>query len=150
MSSSPTWLATLQRVREYRRDAALQLLAQQLQAATKIRNSAAEVESNLARQGQAQQQSSYTGRLDSDRLRQLRLERDSLRSELSALSIQRSSADTAVRQAQVHATAKDAEAEVLRRLQDRLDSTQRQEQRRRDDQSSMESAVSLCNGQRSD
>ncbi len=146
MSSSPTWLTTLKRVREHRHDAAMQLLAQRLKVAAKVRDAAASVEASLSHLGQVQQRSGLAGRLDSERLQQLRLERDSLCSQRTDLSTQQSSANAAVRQAQSHAAAKDAEAEVLRRLQDRLDSTHRQAQRRRDEQTPLEATLSLCNG----
>ncbi len=146
MSSSSPWLATLLRVREYRRDAALQSLAQSLQAATRIRDTSTGVESMLSTLGQAQQQISHAGRLDSERMRQIRQDRDDLRSRLTDLRSEQKTADVAVQVAQTHATAKDAEAEVLRRLHDRLDSARRQAQRRRDEQSPLEAAASLCNG----
>lgn len=144
MSSS--WLATLLRVREHRRDTALQSLAQILQAAKNIQNSATSVEAVLSHLGQVQQQCSQFGRLDSERLRQIRHDRDDLRSRLTDLRSEQKVADDAVQVAQAHAAAKDAEAEVLRRLQDRLDSAHQQAQRRRDEQSPLEAAVSLCNG----
>ncbi len=147
MSSSSPWLATLLRVREYRRDAALQSLAQSLRTASKIRDTTASVESMLTTLGQAQQQISQAGHLDSERLRQLRQGRDDLRSRLTDLRSEQKTADAVVQVAQAHAAAKDAEAEVLRRLQDRLDSTHRQAQRRRDEQSPLEATDSLCNGQ---
>lgn len=150
MSSSSPWLATLLRVREHRRDTALQSLARSLQVATKIHESAASVEAVLSRLGQIQQQSGQSGRLDSERLRQIRQDRDDLQSQLNDLHNQQKAADSAVQLAQANATAKDAEAEVLRRLQDRLDSARRQAQRRRDEQSPLEVAGSLCNGRLSD
>ena len=146
MPSSPSWLVSLQRVREYRRDAALQLLAQQLQVAGKIRDAVAGVESNLVHVGQAQQQTGHAGRLDSERLRLIRQERDDMRSQLKELRGQQTSADASVREAQALAATKEAESEVLRRLQDRLDSAHRQAQRRREEQTPHEATVSLCNG----
>lgn len=150
MSSSSPWLATLLRVREHRRDTALQSLAQSLQAASKIHESAAAVEVVLTRLNQTQRQCSQFGGLDSERLRQIRQDRDDLRRRLNEFQTQQKAADAAVQLAQANATAKDAEAEVLRRLQDRLDSTQRLVQRRRDEQSPLEVTVSLCNGRLSD
>lgn len=149
MSSSSLWLATLLRVREYRRDTALQSLAQNLQTASKLHNLATDVEVVFSRLGQAQQQSGQSGRLDSERLRQIRQDRDDLRSRLTVLRSEQKVADGAVQVAQAHAAAKDAEAEVLRRLQDRLDSARQQAQRRRDEQSLLEAAASLCNGRHS-
>ena len=146
MSSSSPWLVTLLSVREHRRDAALRSLAQCLQAATKIRDTSTGLESMLSTLGQAQQQISHAGRLDSERLWQIRQDRDELRSRLTDLHSEQKAADAAVKLAQSHAAAKDAEAEVLRRLQDRLDSAHRQAQRRRDEQSPLEAAASLCNG----
>ena len=146
MSSSLPWLATLLRVREHRRDAALKSLAQSLQAATNIRDTTSHVASVLARLGQAQQQISQSGRLDPDRLQHMRKDRDSLRTQKTELLRQQAVAETAVRQAQVNAAAKDAEADVLRRLQDRINSAHRQAQRRRDEQTPSDVADSLCNG----
>ncbi len=146
MSLSSPWLATLLRVREYRRDAVLQSLAQSLQADAKIRDAANSVELMLSGLGTTQQNSGQSGRLDPDRLRQCRQERDRLQTDLAELRRQQVASETLVRQTQDIADAKSAEAEVLRRLQDRLDSAHRQAQRRRDEQSPLEAAASLCNG----
>lgn len=146
MPSSTPWLATLLRVREHRRDTALQSLAQSLQAATKIRDTTIRVEAMISGLGKAQQQSSDAGRLDSERMRQIRQDRDDLRFQRTDLLRQQVVAEAVVRQVQANASAKDAEAEVLRRLQDRIDSAQRQAQRRRDEQSPIDVTVSLCNG----
>ena len=150
MSSSSPWLATLLRVREYRRDTALQSLAQSLRTVTQIRDTTTGVESMISSLGQAQQQIRHAERLDSERLRQIRQDRDDLRSQKTDLLRQQVAAEEVVRQAQANASAKDAEAEVLRRLQDRLDSAHRQAQRRRDEQSPLDVAVSLCNRKHSD
>lgn len=146
MSSSSPWLATLLRVREHRRDTALLSLAQSLQTSAKIHDSTTGVEVMLSRLGQAQQQNSQSGRLDSERLRQVCQDRDELRSRLTVLRSEQKVADAAVQVAQSHAATKDAEAEVLRRLQDRLDSAHRQAERRREEQSLLEVSASLCNG----
>ncbi|GDY08031.1 hypothetical protein LBMAG52_15170 [Planctomycetia bacterium] len=146
MSLSSPWLATLQRVREYRRDAAFLSLAQNIQAATKIQDTADSVEVMLSGLGMAQQQISHAGRLDPERLRQFRQERDHLQSNLADLRRQQVASEALVRQTQDLAAAKNAEAEVLRRLQDRLDSTIRQTQRRQEEQTPLEVAASLCNG----
>lgn len=146
MSSSSPWLATLLRVREYRRDIALLSLAQSLQTAKDIQDSAISVEVVLSRLGQVQQQSGQSGQLNSERLQQIRQDRDDLRSRLTIFRNEQKVADDAIQVAQAHAAAKDAEAQVLRRLQDRLDSGRRQAQRRRDEQSPLEAAASLCNG----
>ena len=150
MSSSSPWLATLLRVREYRRDTALQSLAQSLRTVTQIRDTTPGVASIIPSLGQAQQQIRHAERLDSERLRQIRQDRDDLRSQKTDLLRQQVAAEEVVRQAQANASAKDAEAEVLRRLQDRLDSAHRQAQRRRDEQSPLDVAVSLCNRKHSD
>ena len=149
MPSSPPWLATLQRVREHRRDAALQSLARSLRAATQIRDAATSVEAMISSLGQAQQQSRHAERLDSERLRQIRQDRDDLRSQRTNLLHQQAAAEAVVHREQANAAAKDSEAEVLRRLQDRLDSAHSQAQRRRDEQSPLDVAVSLCNERRS-
>lgn len=146
MSSSPSWLATLLRVREHHRDTALQSLAKNLQVAKKVHDSATGVEVVLSHLSLIQQQSSQARLLDSERLRQIRQDRDELRLRLTDLRSEQKVADAAVQAAQAHAAAKDAEAEVLRRLRDRLDSDRRQTQRRRDEQSPLEATVSLCNG----
>ena len=150
MSSSSNWLATLQRIREHRRDTALQSLARSLQAATQIRDAATSVEAMISSLGQAKQQSHHAKRLDSERMRQTRQVRDDLRSQRTDLLRQQVAADDAVRQAQTNAAAKEAEADALRRLQDRLDSAHRQAQRRRDEQTPLEIAASLCNRNLSD
>ena len=150
MSSSPSWLATLLRVREYRRDTALQSLAQNLRTATQIRDAATSVEALISSLGQAQQQGRHVERLDSERMRQIRQDRDDLRSQRTDLLRQQVAAEDVVRHAQANVAAKDAEAEALRRLQDRLDSAHRQAQRRRDEQTPLDIAASLCNRKLSD
>ena len=146
MLSSPKWLSTLQRVREHRRDAALHSLAQRLQAATKIREAISGVEETISSLSHAQQQCINSGRLDAERLLQIRQDRDNLRSRLSDLNRQRGVAEAVVGQVQAIAAEKDAEVDVLRRLSDRYDSADRQARRRQDEQSLTEFAASLCNG----
>lgn len=146
MSSSSPWLNTLLRVREHRHDAALQSLAQSLQAAETIRDTAVSVETALSGLRQAHRQNGQSGHLDSERLRQLRQERDDLQSQREFLTNQQQASDAVVQQNRKVVAAKDAEAEVLRRLQDRLDSAHRQAQRRQQEQSSVDVTVSLCNG----
>ena len=145
MLSSPKWLSTLQRVREHRRDAALHSLARSLQAAAHIRDTISGAEALIARLAEAQQQCTQAGRLDSDRLLQIRQDRDNLRSQLTELRPQQSAAEAAVRQAQSAATIKNAEVDVLRRLSDRFDSDDRQARRRQEEQSPLEITDSLCN-----
>lgn len=150
MSSSPKWLSTLQSVREHRRDAALQSLAQNLQAATKIRETIRGVEVTISRLSHTQQQCTHSGQLDAVRLLQIRQDRDALRSQLANLVQQQSVAENAVHQAQSVAAEKDAEFDVLRRLSDRLESAHRQSLRRQEEQTPTETVVSLCNGWLSD
>ena len=135
MSSSPQWLSILQRVREHRRDTALHSLAQSLQAAARIRDAINITDTAIARLADAQQQSTPSGRLDADRLRQIRQDRDALRFQLTELRQQQSAANAAIRQAQSVAAEKDAEVDVLQRLSDRHDSADRQARRRQDEQS---------------
>ena len=135
----------LHRVREHRHDAALQSLAQSLRAATQIRDAATSVEAMISSLGQAQQPGRHAERLDSERMRQIRQDRDDLRSQRSDLLRQQVAAEAVVHQAQANAAAKDAEADVLQRLLDRLDSAHRQAQRRRDEQTPLDIAASLCN-----
>lgn len=146
MTSSPKWLSILQRVREHRRDAALHSLAQSLQAATKIREAISGVEETISSLSHAQQQCAHAGRLDAERLLQIRQDRDNLRSQLTDLIRRRGAAEVAVVQIQAIAAEKDAEVDVLRRLSDRYDSADRQARRRQDEQSLTEFAASLCNG----
>ena len=149
MPSSSNWLGMLQRIREHRRDTALQSLARSLQAATQIRDATASVEAMISSLSHTQKPTGRIERLDSQRLRQLRQDRDDLRSRRSDLRHQQVAAEAVVHQAQANAATKDNEVEVLRRLQDRLDFTHRQAQQRRDEQSPLDAAVSLCNGGRS-
>lgn len=147
MASSSNWLATLLRIRKHRHDTALQSLAQSLSVARAIHDRATDVEAKLSQLGLAQKQTSQSGQLDSERLRQFRQDRDLLRGHRNDLRNQQTSADAAVRQAQSEAAEKDAETEVLRRLRDQLHSAYLQVQRRRDEQTLLENTVSLCKGQ---
>lgn len=146
MSPSPKWLSTLQRIREHRRDVALHTLAQTLQTSARIREAIDDVERNISSLSQAQVQSVRSGRLDAERLLQIRQDRDALRSQLADLGRQQSAAKIAVRQSQSVVADQDAEVDVLRRLSERLDSAHRQAQRRQEEQTPTEIAVSLCNG----
>lgn len=146
MLTSPKWLSTLQRVREHRRDAALHSLAQSLQAEAAIRESINSVEGTISNLSQSQQQCVHSGRLDAERLLQIRQDRDNLRSQLTELNRQRGAAEAVVVQAQAIAVEKDAEVDVLQRLSDRYDSAHRQARRRQDEQSLAEVVASLCNG----
>ncbi len=146
MSSLQNWLATLQRIREYHRDTAMQSLAKSLRTAAQIHDRTASVEAMISSLGQAQQQNRRAERLDAERMRQTRQDRDELRSQRADLKLEQVAADSVVRQAQATAAAKKAEADVLDRLRDRLDSAHRQAQRRRNEQSPLDVAVSLCNG----
>ncbi len=145
MSSSPTWLTTLQRLRDYHRDTALHSLAQRLQTATAIRDATARVEALIAQGTAAQQQLSGTGRLNFDRLLQIRQDRDDLQAQLVELRQLHSVAEAAVNQAQAIAAKKDAEVNVLKRLGDRYDSAHQQARRHQEEQSSLDIAASLCN-----
>jgi flagellar biosynthesis chaperone FliJ len=150
MSSSPKWLSTLQDIREHRRDVARHFLAQSLQASAKIGAAINGVAEEILILSQAQQQSVRAGRLDAERLLQMRQDRDTLRSQLAELGQQQSVAGIALHEAQSFVADQDAEVDVLRRLSERLDSAQRQAQRRQEEQTATEIAVSLCNGQLSD
>ena len=150
MSELPSWLTTLQRVREHRRDAAWQSLAERLQTATHVRDATSRVVQAISQLRDTQQQNSQAGRLDFERLRQLRRDRDEWQTQLTQLQQEQSHADTAVRQAQSLAADKESEVEVLQRLSDRLLTSQLQARRRIDEQSTLESALSLCNGRLGD
>lgn len=150
MSSSPKLLSTLQRIREHRRDVAWHSLAQSLQVAAEICESKSNVERAISELANTQQQSCGSGQLDTQRLLQIRQDRDALRSQLSELGRQQSIAENAVRQAQFAAADQDAEVDVLRRLGDRLDFARRQAQRRQEEQTLTEITVSLCNGRLAD
>ena len=146
MPSSPAWLTTLQRIREHHRDSALHSLAQCLAAVAKVRDTATHVESQIADRSAAQQQVSDQRRLDPNRLRQIRQDRDDLRTQLAALRQQQSVAESAVCQAQAMATKKNTELDALRKLSSRYDSAHQQARRRQEEQSPVETAASLCNG----
>jgi len=150
MSLSPLWLATLQRVREYRRDTALQSLACSLQAATQIHDQADLVEARISGLRKEQQESGQAEPLDPARLRQIRQDRDNLMSQRAEVLRLRLVADAAVHQARANAAEKESEAQALRRLQERLDADEHQARRRHGEQSAMGIVVSLCNKQRSD
>lgn len=146
MSALPTWLTALQRVREHHRDAALQSLAQNLRATAIIRDAMANVVAVDSQIRNSQQQSSLGGLLDADRLRQLRQDRDGLQSQLAELRQRQFEADKSVLEAQTIAAANETDVAVLRQLADRLLTAQRHEQRRQLEQSTLEAALSLCNG----
>src|SRR5439155_17850232 len=93
MFESPRWLTTLLRVREHRRDMALQSLAQSLQTANAARDSAESVANAVSSLTKVQQRDGSVGRVDVARLRQLRQTRDELRTELTERHRQQTAAD---------------------------------------------------------
>jgi len=146
MFESPRWLTTLLRVREHRRDKALQSLAQSLQTANAARDSAESVANAVSSLTKVQQRDGSVGRVDVERLRQLRQTRDELRTELTERHRQQTVADAEVQHSQAAATACQTEVEVLQNLNERHVEENRITQRRRDQRILLETAVSLCNG----
>jgi flagellar biosynthesis chaperone FliJ len=149
MPATPNWLSTLLRVREQRRDAALQSLAQSLSSAKTVQNANAVIEEEVSNLAHAQQSSGSFGRLDLERLSQFRQCRDDLRRRLAESRRRLELANGEIRQCQGVVTARDAERHVLQRLTDRLNDSDRVSQRRCEEQIGMESAGSLCNGDHS-
>jgi hypothetical protein len=146
MPASPNWLTTLLRVREHRRNAALQSLAQRLSSAKFVQKANAVIEEEVSSLARAQKSSGCFGRLDLERLSQFRQCRDDLRRKLAESRRRLELAKVEIRQCQGIVTARDAELRVLQRLTDRLNESDRVSQRRREEQIGTESAGSLCNG----
>ena len=149
MSESPRWLTTLTRVREHRRDEALQSLAQSLQTANAARDAVDSVAEAVSRLTKNQQRDSSAGRVDVERLRQLHQTRDDLRTELAERHRRQTAADAEVQHSQAVATACQTEVEVLQNLNERYVTENRVTQRRRDERILLETAVSLCNSEAS-
>ncbi len=149
MPGSPNWLTTLLRVREHRRDAALQSLAQSLSSAKVVQNANAVIEEEASSLARAQQSSGCFGHLDLERLSQFRQCRDGLRQELAESHRRLELANVEIRQCQGIVTARDAERRVLERLTERLSESDRVSHRRREEQVGTEAARSLCNGDHS-
>lgn len=147
MSSSSSWLTLLHRVREYRREVALQSLGQSVQAAQQIRHEAIHVETTLSWLVQAQEQCTLEHRLNPERLRQVHKERENVLSRKRDLHQRLMAADTIVRDEQIFYARKCGEADVLQVLHDRLDANQKQALRRQTEQTQIEAAASLCNGE---
>lgn len=146
MSQSPRWLPTLMRVREHRRDTALQSLAASLNVAKTANDATQSTAAKLSQLNVAQQQSNSTHRLDIERLRQLRATRDGLRTELAEHIQRQTDATAKVKQAQQAAVTRDSEREILVRLADRYQAANRLNERRREEQILGETSVTLCNG----
>lgn len=144
MPSTLPWLSTLLHLREHHHDVALQSLARDLQAANSIREQAKSVETMISRLDATQKKHFQTGALASERLRQIRDERNDLNEHLNQLRNQQHTANSVFQQSRLAAKKADSEAEVLRRLQDRLESARRQAQRHREEQFPLEVADSLC------
>lgn len=145
MPALPTWLTTLQRVREQFRDAARQSLAQSVRAATEARAATAEIAEGLSRLREVQQQTGLAGHVDARRLRDLREERDQCLSQLAEAQRRQSESETRLQQAQSEATVKEADVEILLRLSNRLLAAQRLVQQRRQERATVEASLSLCN-----
>lgn len=144
MSQLPTWLTTLQRVREARRDLAWQSLAQCLRAADVTHSATAEINDSIARLQQTQKQASLPGQIDAERLQQLSLDRQARRSQLAEAQQRQQQADRDVQQAQVEATSNEAEVEVLRRLSDRLETAIRSQRQRQQEHSALAGAFDFA------
>ena len=138
------------RVREHRRDLALQSLGKSLHAAKSASDAAHSVATQLSLLTESQQRDgSSSPRIDVDRLRQSRSNRDDLRAELSASLRRQADAESDVQQAQSTAVARDSEVEVLDRLSDRYRAQRRIGDKRREEQILSEATVTLCNSGRS-
>lgn len=145
MSALPTWLTTLERVREQRRNAAWQSLAQSLRDAAEARAATTEIAEGLARLRESQQQSALSGRVDAERLRQLREDRTDRLSQLAEAHRRQSESEARLQKAQSEATVHEADVEILQKLSNRLLAARRIEQQRRQEQSTLEVSLSLCN-----
>ena len=145
MSLSPRWLPALMRVREHRRDAALQSLGKSLLAVRTASDATQTITAEISRLKAAQQDNS-SPRIDIDRLLQLRANRDDLRAELTERLQRQAEADAGVKQAQAIAVTRDSEVEILVRLSDRYQTANRITANRREEQILSEAAVTLCNG----
>lgn len=147
MATLPNWLMTLQRVREQHRDTAWQSLAQCVRVAAEARTATAEVVEDLVHLRATQRRSGLAGPVDTERLRQIRGDRDQRLSILTETQRRQSEAETGLQQAQSVAAVKEADVEILRRLSDRLLMNKRCEQQRRQERSAIEVSLSLCNEQ---
>lgn len=145
MSALPTWLTTLERVREQRRNAAWQSLAQSLRDAAEARAATTEIAEGLTRLRESQQQSALSGRVDAERLRQLREDRTDRLSQLAEAHRRQSESEARLQKAQSEATVHEAGVEILQKLSNRLLAARRIEQQRRQEQSTLEVSLSLCN-----
>ena len=149
MPATPTWLTALLRVREHRRDAALQSLAQSASSAMFAKKANAVIEEEVSKLAHAQKGRGFFGRLELECLSQFRQCRDDLRRKLAESRRRLELANVKIRQCQNIVTARDAELHVLQRLTGRLNESDRVSQRRREEQIGTESAHSLCNGDHS-
>ncbi|MCX7421349.1 MAG: hypothetical protein NT013_17650 [Planctomycetia bacterium] len=146
MSQSPRWLPILIRIRDHRRDAALQSLAAGLNVAKTANDATESTAAKLSQLNISQQQCNSTHRLDIERLRQLQIIRDGLRAELAERIQDQTDAAAKVKQAQQAAVARDSEREILVRLADRYQAANRLNERRCEEQILWETSVTLCNG----
>ena len=134
MPHSPRWLSALMRVREQRRDTALQSLGKSLLAAKTAGDVTQLAAAKLSQLTTVQQQDGSLRRVDVDRLRQLRANREDLRAELTEHLQRQEEADAGVKRAQTSAVARDSEVEVLSRLADRYLAANRIDEKRREEQ----------------
>lgn len=133
------------RVREHRRDAALQSLGKSLLAA-RTASDATQITITEISRLTATQQDRSSHRIDIDRLLQLRAKRDDLRAELTERHQLQVEADARVTQAQTLVVTRDSEVEILVRLSDHYQTANRLTENRREEQILSEAAVTLCNG----
>ena len=145
MTQSPKWLTTLLRLREHHRDVARQSLAQYLSVEKSLEALQTQVLSDLAGDAIESLPDNAPRRLDLDRLKNQRRDRDDLNRQLHSLNQQRAEANFVLRQSQAELTSKTSEVDVLLKLLDRNRHAQAQSDRRIEEQAALDSALSLCN-----
>lgn len=150
MRTTPRWLTTLQRVRELRRDAAAQELANRQKTLLRIEAEQRDMDAVIDSLVELQRSEITQCQVMPERLRDILNARRSLMEQRSQLVHQARTARTALRDAQTQLAGRVSEVQSLERLIERFQTRQARFQHQENDQAQRESILRLCNQRRSD
>lgn len=147
MFALPSWLTTLQHIREQRRDVAWKRLAENLRAVSEARAVTTDIADGVARLGEVQRRSGLLGRVDTERLRQVHDDRADQLVQFADAERHERKLGMCLQNSQAAAAAAQTEVETLQRLGNRLLAARQVEKRRQQEHAAFETALSLSNSQ---
>ena len=137
------------RIRDHHRDCALQALAESLRVSKIANDEAQSTTKRISQLPNLHQECAATSRINVAQLQELRTIREGLQAELTVQQQQLNESLVMAQQAQRVAALRDSEREILIRLSERYEMTNRIKEQRQEEQILSESVVALCNGEHS-